>query len=99
MEDELQVFEGDFEPGPDWEAKTDFAPGVPEDPAVIPDLYYQVLLGRVYTIKIHPDESVSHGEIPPAELEALAGKTIVKEGWYDFAARYLGASLPGSVGE
>lgn len=99
MDDELESYAGEFEPGPHWEGKTDFAPGVPEDPGVIPDLYYQVLLGRVYTVKIHPDESVSHGEIALADLESLKGSPVTKEGFYDFKGSYLGLMLPGSVGE
>ncbi len=49
-----------FEPGPDWEDKTSFAPGVPDDPDAVPELLYQVLLGKVFTLTRWRDGS-THG--------------------------------------
>lgn len=86
-----------FEPGPDWEDKTGFAPGVPDDPDAIPELFYQVLLGKVFTLQRWKDGSTVRGEILLADLEALAGQTISKEGWYDALAKYIGPELPGSL--
>lgn len=87
----------EFEAGPEWEGKMDFAPGVPEDPDAAPDLFYQVLLGRVYTLTRWRDGSTGRGEVQLADLEALAGGPITREGWYDALGKYLGAELPGSL--
>ncbi len=81
----------DFEAGPDWESKTDFAPGVPDDPEAIPVLRYQALLGNVYTLQQWKDGSTARGEVPLATLEALIGGPA-KEGWYDALGKYLGSS-------
>lgn len=86
-----------FEAGPEWEGKTSFAPGVPDDPDAIPERFYQVLLGRVYTLTRWKSGSTVRGEITLEELEALAGQAITKEGWYDALAKYLGSELPGSL--
>lgn len=86
-----------FEAGPGWEEKTSFAPGVPLDQDAIPEVLFQVLLGRVYTLTRWKDGSTVRGEIPLAELEALAGKPVTREGWYDVLGRYLGAELEGSL--
>ncbi|UGL62850.1 hypothetical protein [Xanthomonas phage MET13-T1] len=87
----------EFEAGPEWEGKMDFAPGVPEDPDATPELFYQVLLGRVYTLTRWRDGSTGRGEVQRADLEALAGGPITREGWYDALGKYLGAELPGSL--
>lgn len=87
----------DFEPGPGWEDKMSFAPGVPDDPDAIPELLYQVLEGKVHTRLTWRDGSVSRGEVPLADLAAVAGKTITKEGWYDALGKYIGAEPPGSL--
>ncbi|XAQ48598.1 hypothetical protein [Xanthomonas phage vB_XeuM-YB23] len=87
----------EFEAGPEWEGKMDFAPGVPEDPDAAPELFYQVLLGRVYTLTRWRDGSTGRGEVQLADLEALAGGPITREGWYDALGKYLGAELPGSL--
>ncbi|CAA2409784.1 hypothetical protein JTY56_gp12 [Xanthomonas phage Bosa] len=86
-----------LEAGPEWEGKMSFAPGVPEDPDAIPELFYQVLLGRVYTLTRWKDGSTARGEVQLADLEAVAGGTITREGWYDALGTYLGAELPGSL--
>lgn len=86
-----------FEPGPDWEDKTSFAPGVPDDPDAVPELLYQVLLGRVYTLTRWKDGSAARGEVQLADLEALVGGPVPREGWYDAAGAYLGADAPGSL--
>lgn len=86
-----------FEPGPDWEDKTSFAPGVPDDPDAVPELLYQVLLGKVFTLMRWRDGSTARGEVALADLEALAGSAVTREGWYDALGRYLGAELPGSL--
>ena len=80
-----------FEPGEFWIGKTDFAPGVPVDPASIPQVRYQALHGNVYTLAQWQDGSTARGEVPLAELEALVGSPP-KEGWYDSDGTYLGAS-------
>ncbi|UIS24787.1 hypothetical protein AXL1_17 [Stenotrophomonas phage vB_SmaS-AXL_1] len=86
-----------LEAGPEWEGKMSFAPGVPEDPDAIPELFYQVLLGRVYTLTRWKDGSTARGEVQLADLEAVAGGAITREGWYDALGAYLGAELPGSL--
>lgn len=86
-----------FEPGPEWEGKTSWAPGVPDDPDAIPELLYQVILGRVHTLTRWKDGSTSRGEVTLQDLEALAGQAITKEGWYDALGKYLGSEAPGSL--
>lgn len=86
-----------FEPGPDWEDKMSFAPGVPEDPDATPELLYQALLGRVFTLTRWRDGSTARGEVSLAELESVAGSVVSREGWYDALGRYIGAELPGSL--
>lgn len=86
-----------FEPGPDWEDKTSFAPGVPDDPDAVPELLYQVLLGRVYTLTRWKDGSTVRGEVALADLEGVAGGPVTREGWYDALGKYIGAELPGSL--
>ena len=76
---------------PYWEGKVSFAPGVPEDRALIPRLRYQALLGNVYTLMQWQDGSTARGEVPLAELEALVGGPV-KEGWYNALGNYLGTS-------
>lgn len=87
----------EFQPGPDWEDKVSFAPGVPDDPDAVPELLYQVLLGRVYTLTRWTDGSTARGEVPLADLEAVAGKPVTREGWYDALGAYVGPELPGSL--
>lgn len=89
--------ENEFEPGPDWEDKTSFAPGVSDDPDAIPELNYQVLLGRVYTLTRWKDGSTVRGEVTLQDLEAVAGSAVTKEGWYDALGAFVGAELPGSL--
>ena len=86
-----------FEPGPDWVDKTSFAPGVPDDPDAVPELLYQVLLGRVFTLMRWKDGSTARGEAALADLEAVAGVPVTKEGWYDALGKYVGSELPGSL--
>jgi hypothetical protein len=82
----------DFEPGPGWAEKTGFAPGVPEDDVAIPVVRYQALMGNVYTLVRWQDGSTVRGEVPLAELVALVSGPV-REGWYDAAGAYLGASI------
>lgn len=81
-----------FEAGPFWEGKTGFAPGVPEKEDAGPMLRYQALLGRVYMLQTWPNGSSARGEIPLAQLEALAGGPV-KEGWYNALGEWLGVSV------
>lgn len=89
--------EVEFELGPDWEDKTSFVPGVPDDPDAIPERLFQVLLGRVFTLTRWKDGSVARGETDLAELEGLFGAPVSKEGWYDVLGSYLGSELEGSL--
>jgi hypothetical protein len=82
----------EFEPGPGWAEKTGFAPGVPDDPGAVPDTYYQVLLGNVYTLTRWADGSTVRGEVQLAELEVLVGGPL-REGWYGTTGGYLGTEL------
>lgn len=89
--------ENEFEPWPDWEDKTSFAPGVSDDPDAIPELVYQVLLGRVFSLTRWKDGSTVRGEVALADLEAVTGSAITREGWYDALGTYIGIELPGSL--
>jgi hypothetical protein len=72
--------------------KMDFAPGVPDDPDAVPSLYYQALLGNVYTLQRWKDGSTVRGEVPLADLEALTGGSL-REGWYSASGQFLGATI------
>jgi hypothetical protein len=74
-----------------------FIPGMPDDPAELPELLFQVMLGKVYSINRWPDESTARGELTLAELEERFGEPVVKEGWYSATGEYLGAQPPGSL--
>lgn len=89
--------EDEFKPGPDWEDKTSFMPGVPEDEDAIPEILYQVLLGNVYTLTRWKDSSTARGQMTLQDLEARLGFTVVKEGWYSVMGDYLGSELEGSL--
>jgi hypothetical protein len=84
--------EDEFVAGPGWAEKTGFLPGLPDDMSTLPSTYYQALLGNVYTLTRWPDGSTARGEVPLSHLEALAGGGI-REGWYDGAGAFLGASI------
>lgn len=88
---------GAFEPSEEWEGKTSFAPGVPEDPAARPELWYQVLAGQVFTLMRWTDGSTARGSVDLGTLEDVAGAPIVREGWYDALGQYVGDQLPGSL--
>ncbi len=70
--------------------KEDWLPGMPEDLDSIPELRYQVIGGRVYSIKRWRDGSSARGETDLDTLAALAGKAITREGWYDALGAYVG---------
>lgn len=89
--------DNEFEAGEHWDGKTSFAPGVPDDQDAVPEVLYQVLLGRVFTLTRWKDGSTARGEVALADLEALSGGPITKEGWYDVLGRYLGPELEGSL--
>lgn len=68
-----------------WRAKTDFLPGINlSQPA--PEMRYQLLDGRVYTLQIMPNGSVTRGELEIAQLSF----PLPAEGWYDWDGTYLG---------
>lgn len=74
-----------------------FIPGMPDDISLLPELLFQVVLGKVYSINRWPDETTARGELTLAELEARFGESILKEGWYSASGAYLGAQPPGSL--
>jgi hypothetical protein len=84
-----------FEPGPYWEGKTDFAPGLPDDPASIPVTRYQVLglLQTVFTVRTLGDGSTTRGQLPLDSFEQMIGKKASRSGWYNALGDYLGDSL------
>ena len=86
-----------FEAGPHWAGKTSFAPGVPDTPSAVPELFYQVLNGRVFTLTRWKDGSTARGEVALTDLVALAGQPVNRDGWYDAMARFIGRELPGSL--
>lgn len=76
---------------------SDWAPGMPDDPGLLPTTLYQNLAGRVYTLTTWPDESTVHGEVPLEQLrDKLDGKPLL-EGWYSISGEYLGEHPPGSL--
>jgi len=80
-----------------WDDRTDFAPGLPLDPADAPETLYQALLGRVYTLQRRRDGTRSRGEVPLQQLQDLLGDRPVREGWYSASGDWLGAHPPGSL--
>ncbi len=88
---------GAFEPSEEWEGKVSFAPGVSDDPAARPELWYQVLAGQVFTLMRWADGSTARGQVDLATLEDVAGGPITREGWYDALGTYAGDQLPGSL--
>ena len=76
---------------------SDWAPGMPDDPGLLPTTLYQALAGRVYTLVTNPDESTARGEIPFEQLEDIVGKGNVREGWYSISGDYLGTQPPDSL--
>lgn len=74
---------------PEWQAKTAFLPGLPDDLSALPRLRYQALEGRVYTLTVWRDGSTARGEVLLAELEALIGGPP-RAGWYNALGEYLG---------
>ena len=76
-----------------WKEKTNFVPGLVFDEdgkADIPDLRFQVLGGKVFSIQTWRDGSTGRGEMSLEDLGKKLGKNITKEGWYDFDGTYLG---------
>lgn len=77
-------------PGSNWERKTCWAPGIPDDLSQLPILIYQVLAGRVFTTLRWPDGSVARGEVSPQALRSLNGREEILDGFYDALGDYLG---------
>ena len=63
----------------------------------LPELFFQVILGKAFILNRWPNESTSRGETTIAELEARFGAPLSKEGWYSASGAYLGTQLPGSL--
>ena len=76
---------------------SDWAPGMPDDPGLLPTTLYQYLAGRVYTLVTWPDESTVHGEVPVQQLRDILGGKPLLEGWYDICGEYIGEHPPGSL--
>lgn len=76
---------------------SNWAPGMPDDPGLLPTTMYQALAGRVYTLVTWPDESTARGEVPIEQLEDMVGRGNVREGWYSISGDYLGDHPPASI--
>ncbi len=76
-----------------------FIPGMPDDPSQLPELFFQVILGKVFTLTRWPNESTARGEMTLEELEERFGEKVLKEGWYSASGAFLGSQLPGSLVE
>lgn len=72
-----------------WADKTDFLIGA-DLSAPPPEMRYQLLAGRVYTLQRFPSGSVARGEISLPEFEAFTGKELGADGWYDPWGEFLG---------
>lgn len=73
------------------EDRMDFAPGVPTDPSVIPELCYQLLNGQVFTLMVWRSGSTARGSVPMQELQDRVGSSELEEGWYNALGEYLGS--------
>lgn len=72
-----------------WAEKTNFLPGVYEGQAP-PELRYQLLQGKVFTLQLFADGAVARGEIEPRQMESLIGAAAQEDGWYHPDGTYLG---------
>lgn len=68
-----------------------WAPGQPASWDEAPTLIYQVLAGRVFTLKTWPDGSSARGEVTLEVLEDLTGEKITREGFYNALGEFQGA--------
>jgi hypothetical protein len=68
-----------------WIAKTDSPIGVDLTQAP-PEMRYQLLGGRIFTLQVFPSGAIARGEIAPSQLDFPAHE----EGWYDGLGKYLG---------
>jgi hypothetical protein len=69
-----------------WIAKTDFPIGVNLDDEP-PEMRYQLLQGRVYTLQVMYDDTRLRGEVQISELPFSVAQG---EGWYDGDGNFLG---------
>ena len=51
-----------------------------------PEMRYQLLGGRVFTLQLFPSGAIARGEIAPSQLDFPAHE----EGWYDGLGKFLG---------
>jgi hypothetical protein len=72
-----------------WAEKTNFLPGIDLDQPG-PELRYQLLQGKVFTLQLFPSGAVARGEIAPKELAALIQTDPTEDGWYHPDGRFLG---------
>jgi hypothetical protein len=68
-----------------WIEKTSFPIGVDLTQAP-PEMRYQLLGGRVFTLQLFPSGDIARGELAPADLDFPAPQ----EGWYDGFGAFLG---------
>lgn len=68
-----------------WVAKTNFPVGV-DLTQVPPEMRYQYLGGRIFTIQFFPSGDVAKGELAPADLDF----PVQEEGWYGAMGEFLG---------
>jgi hypothetical protein len=67
----------------------DFVPGIQSGPKLA--VFYQLLEGRVFMLSRNVDSTViARGSVPLSQLEAIAGRDKLAEGWYDGTGNYLG---------
>lgn len=78
-----------------WKEKTDFVPGIVFGETLIPELRYQILQGRVFTLQVWPNGSTARGQMTLDDLEKQLGQPVTKEGWYDHTGKYLGTEDAG----
>lgn len=72
-----------------WAEKTDFLPGLDLDQPA-PQLRYQLLEGRVFTLQRFPSGATARGEIELGQLAAQIGREPREDGWYAPDGSFLG---------
>lgn len=75
-----------------WVEKTAYAPGVPDDPKLIPTLRYLKQGDRVYTLQKWRDGATVRGEVKVDALNDLRQEEgeATEDGWYNALGIFLG---------
>ncbi len=101
MAEQFDDADRSFVPGPHWQEKTSWAPGMPLDGDTISDVFYEVRPdGRAASVQRATDGLTKPlREVSLETLGRLAGEPVTLAGWYNVRAEYIGAELPPLVSD